>query len=64
MDPAGWTFVILALAVIAFVSGKVPLALVAVGVALALWATGVLTLGEAFAGSATPRCCSSRRCSS
>lgn len=54
MDPAGWTFVILALAVVAFVSGKVPLALVAVGVALALWATGVLTLPEAFAGFGDP----------
>jgi hypothetical protein len=56
--------VILALAVVAFVSGKVPLALVAVGVALALWATGVLTLPRRSRASATPRCCSSRRCSS
>ena len=54
MDPAGWTFVILGLAVVAFVSGRVPLALVSVGVALALWATGVLTLGEAFAGFGDP----------
>lgn len=54
MDPAAWTFVILALAVIAFVSGRVPMAVVAVGVALALWATGVLTLPEAFAGFGDP----------
>jgi len=54
MDPAGWTFLILAVAVVAFVSGRVPLALVSIGVALALWATGVLTLGEAFAGFGDP----------
>ena len=39
MDPASWTFVILALAIVAFVSGRVPLAIVSIGVALALWAT-------------------------
>lgn len=54
MDPAAWTFLILAVAVIAFVSGRVPLALVSIGVALALWATGVLTLGAAFAGFGDP----------
>lgn len=54
MDPAAWTFVILGLAVIAFVSGRVPMAVVAIGVALALWATGVLTLADAFAGFGDP----------
>lgn len=54
MDPAGWTFVILGLAIVAFVSGRVPLAVVSIGVALALWATGVLTLGEAFSGFGDP----------
>lgn len=54
MDPAAWTFLILALAVVAFVSGKVPLAVVSIGVALALWATGVLTLAEAFSGFGDP----------
>lgn len=54
MDPAGWTFLILALAVVAFVSGRVPLAIVAIGVALSLWATGVLTLGEALSGFGDP----------
>ena len=54
MDPAAWTFLILAVAVIAFVSGRVPLALVSIGVALALWATGVLTLSAAFAGFGDP----------
>jgi len=54
MDPAGWTFLILGLAVVAFVSGRVPLAVVAIGVALALWATGVLTLPEALSGFGDP----------
>jgi di/tricarboxylate transporter len=50
MDPVAWTFAILGLAVVAFVSGRIALEVVAVGVALALWATGVLTLPEALAG--------------
>ena len=54
MDPATWTFVIMGLAIVAFLSGRVPLELVAVGVALALWATGVLTLPEALAGFGDP----------
>lgn len=54
MDPAAWTFVILGLSVVAFVSGRVPLAIVSVGVTLALWVTGILTLPEAFAGFGDP----------
>ena len=54
MDPAGWTFLILGLAIVAFVSGRLPLAVVAVGVALSLWATGVLTLGESLSGFGDP----------
>lgn len=54
MDPAAWTFLILALAIVAFVSGRVPLAVVSVGVALSLWATGVLTLSEALSGFGDP----------
>src|SRR5690606_24081391 len=38
----------------AFVSGRIPLAIVAIGVALALWATGVLELQDAPAGSGDP----------
>jgi di/tricarboxylate transporter len=49
-----WTFVILGVAVVAFVSGKVPVPVVAVAVAVALWATGVLTLPEALGGFADP----------
>lgn len=44
------TLSILALAVIAFVSNRLPLGVVALGVALALYFTGVLTLPEALAG--------------
>lgn len=54
MDPATWTFLILAVAIVAFVSGRVPLAVVSLGVALALWATGVLTLNESLAGFGDP----------
>lgn len=54
MDPIAWTFLILALAVVAFVSGRIPLGVVAIGVSLALWATGILTLPEALAGFGDP----------
>jgi len=54
VDPVVATFTILALAIIAFVSGRVPLGVVAIGVALALWATGVLTLPEALSGFGDP----------
>ncbi|WP_025778230.1 SLC13 family permease [Brevibacterium sp. VCM10] len=50
MEPATWTFIILGAAMVAFISARVPLAIVASGVSLALWATGVLTLPEVFAG--------------
>jgi di/tricarboxylate transporter len=45
---------ILLLAVIAFMSNRVPMGIVALGVALALWATGILTLNEALAGFGDP----------
>lgn len=54
VDPIVATFLILAAAIIAFLSARVPLEVVAVGVALALWATGVLTLPQAFAGFGDP----------
>lgn len=54
MDPVVATLVILVLAIVAFVSNRVPLGIVAIGVALALWATGVLTLNEALAGFGDP----------
>jgi di/tricarboxylate transporter len=54
VDPITVTFAILGLAIVAFVSGKVPLEVVSIGVLLALWATGVLTLPEALAGFGDP----------
>ncbi|WP_374007008.1 SLC13 family permease [Leifsonia sp. LS-T14] len=54
MSPSVVTVVILALAVIAFVSGRIPTGLVAVGVSLALLATGILDLPQAFAGFSDP----------
>ena len=54
MDPITSTFVILAFAVIAFSSNRVPLGIVAMGVALALYFTGVLTFPEAVAGFGDP----------
>ena len=50
IDPIVATFVILALAIVAFVTSRIPIGIVAVGVALALWATGVITLPQALAG--------------
>lgn len=54
VDPVVATLLILALAIVAFVSNRVPLSVVAIGVALALWFTGVLTLPEALAGFGDP----------
>ncbi|UCR90219.1 SLC13 family permease [Mycetocola spongiae] len=54
MDPILATFLILGAAVIAFLSGRLPLAVIAVGVSLALWASGVLPLQDALAGFGDP----------
>ncbi|MEN0072190.1 MAG: SLC13 family permease, partial [Propionicimonas sp.] len=54
MDPVAITLTILALAVVAFISNRVPLGIVALGVSVALWATGVLTLQQALAGFGDP----------
>ncbi|GAA1860633.1 SLC13 family permease [Microbacterium koreense] len=54
MDPVIATFAILVLAVVAFMSNRVPLGIVAIGVALALYFTGVLTLPQALAGFGDP----------
>lgn len=48
------TFVVLLVAVAAFISNKVPPAVVAVGVALALYLTGVLDLAQTVAGFGDP----------
>ena len=47
-------FLILAAVVVLFVSNRVPVEIVAVGTALALWATGVLDIDEALAGFGDP----------
>src|SRR5690606_34193569 len=44
------TLLILAAAVAAFISNRIPPGIVALGVALSLWATGVLPLETVFAG--------------
>ena len=54
MSDSAVTLIILGLAVVAFISGKVPTGIVALGVSLALLATGVLDLPQAFAGFADP----------
>lgn len=54
MDPVAATLSILALAIVAFMSNRVPLGVVAIGVSLALFFTGVLTLPEALAGFGDP----------
>jgi di/tricarboxylate transporter len=48
------TFLILAGAVVLFMSNRVPVALVALGVSLSLWATDILSLDQALAGFGDP----------
>ena len=57
------TFLVLAAVVVVFVFDRLPVAVVAVGTALSLWATGVLDLNQALAGFGDPPSSSSRRCS-
>lgn len=48
------TLLILVAAVVLFVWNRLPVGIVALGVAISLWATGVLTLDEVFAGFGSP----------
>jgi di/tricarboxylate transporter len=48
------TFLVLAAVVVVFIWDRVPVAIVALGVALSLWATGVLDLDQALAGFGDP----------
>jgi hypothetical protein len=48
------TFLILGALVVVFVWDRLPVAVVAVGVALSLWATDVLTLEQSLAGFGDP----------
>jgi di/tricarboxylate transporter len=54
VDPVAATLLILLLAVVAFASNRVPLGIVAIGVSLALFLTGVLTLPQALSGFGDP----------
>src|SRR6188472_4551805 len=54
MSDIALVYLILAAAVVLFVSGRVPVGVVAIGVALALWATGILSLNAALAGFGDP----------
>src|SRR3954471_14960771 len=54
MDDSTITFVVLGAVVALFVWDRLPVAIVAIGVALALWATGVLGLEDALAGFGDP----------
>lgn len=54
MSDIALVYLILGAAVVLFISGRVPVGLVAVGVALALWATGILPLEAALSGFGDP----------
>ena len=54
MTPVAITLSVLLLAVIAFVTNRIPMGIVALGVAVLLWASGVLTLNQALAGFGDP----------
>ncbi|HEX5781266.1 MAG TPA: SLC13 family permease [Solirubrobacteraceae bacterium] len=54
MSDATITYLVLAAVVVVFVWGRVPAAIAALGVPVALWATGVLELDQALAGFGDP----------
>lgn len=54
MSPTTITFIVLGVTVAVFIWDRLPVAVVAVGVALALWATDVLELEQALAGFGDP----------
>lgn len=54
MDPSSITLLILGCAIVAFLSNRVALGVVAIGVSIALWATGVLDLTAALSGFSDP----------
>ena len=54
MSDVAITFAILLVVVVAFVSNRIPVGLVAIGAALALYFTGVLDLTQALAGFGDP----------
>ena len=54
MSDSTITFLVLGVAVAVFVWDRLPIGVVAFGVALSLWATGVLGLDQALAGFGDP----------
>jgi di/tricarboxylate transporter len=54
VSDATLTYAIVAVVIVLFVWDRVPVVIVALGTALALWATGVLTLGQALSGLGDP----------
>ena len=54
MSDSTLTFIVLGAAVVVFVWDRLPVAVVALGVALSLWATGVLDLDQALGGFGDP----------
>src|SRR3954470_457122 len=54
MSQATITYVVLGAAIVAFVIDRLPAAVVAMGVAVALWATGVLSYQDALRGFGDP----------
>lgn len=54
MSDQAITIAILATAIVIFVLNVIPVGMVAMGVAISLWATGVVTLDQALAGFGTP----------
>ena len=54
MSPISITFTIVLFIIVLFVWGRVPVVLVALGSALALYATGILTMNQALAGLGDP----------
>jgi di/tricarboxylate transporter len=54
LSPITYTGLIIVVAVVLFVWNRLPVVFVAIAVALALWATGVLSLGQSLAGFGDP----------
>lgn len=54
MSPIAYIAVIIAVAIVLFIWNKLPVVIVTIGTALALWATQVLTLGQALGGFGDP----------
>jgi len=54
LSPIAYTAIIIAVVVVLFVWNKLPVVVVAMGTAMALWATGVLTIDQAVSGFGDP----------